>query len=63
MATEALIKTLTGTNDHAGVALIQNTAKPGSFRCKDQLQYAHQVIEQNRETFPDAKKSTLLKKL
>jgi len=63
MATEALIKTLTVTNDHAGVALIQDTAKSGRFRCEDQLQYALQVIEQNRQKFPDAEKSTLLKKL
>jgi len=40
MAAEALIKTLVVTNDHTqqGVALIQNTAKSGCFRCEDQLQ-------------------------
>ena len=63
MAKEVLINTLAVTNDQAGVALIQDTAKSGRFRCEDQLQYALQVIEQNREKFPDAKKSTLLKKL
>ena len=64
-AAEALIKTLAVTNDNAerGVALIQDAAQSKRFRCEEQLQYALQVIEQNRANFPDARKSTLLKKL
>lgn len=56
MAAEALIKTMAVTNNHTqqGVALIQDTAKSGRFRCEDQLQYGLQVIEQNGEKFPDA---------
>ena len=62
-AAEAIVKTLAVTNDHAerGVALIQDAAQSGRFRCEEQLQYALQVIEQSRANFPDAKKSTLLK--
>jgi len=61
-AAEAIIKTLAVTNDNAerGVALIQDAAHSGRFRSEEQLQYALQVNEQNRTTFPDAKKSTLL---
>src|SRR6218665_88547 len=53
------------TNDHAerGVALIQEAAQSGRFENKEQLPYALQVIEQNRADFPDAKKSTLRRKL
>jgi hypothetical protein len=64
-AAEAIVKTLAVTNDRAerGVALIQDAAQSRRFRCEEQLQYALQVIEQNPANFPDAKKSTLLKKL
>src|SRR6218665_3354783 len=53
------------TYDHAerGVALIQEAAQTGRFRNEEQLQYALQVIEQNRAEFPDAKKFTLRRKL
>ena len=53
------------TNNHAeqGVALIQEAAQSGRFENEEQLQYALQVIEQNRSEFPDAKKSTLRRKL
>jgi hypothetical protein len=63
-AAEAMVKTLSVTNDHAerGVALIQDAAQSGRFKCEDQLQYALHVIEQSRKQFPDAKKSTLLGK-
>jgi len=61
---EAIVKTQAVTNDHAerGVALIQEAAQSGIFKNEEQLQYALQVIEQNRAMYPDAKKSTLLKK-
>jgi hypothetical protein len=64
-AAEAIVKTLAVTNDNAerGVALIQDAAQSKRFQCEEQLQYALQVIELNRTNFPDAKKSTLLKKL
>jgi len=64
-AAEAVVKTLAVTNDHAerGVALIQDAAQSGRFRCEEQLQYALQVIEHSRADFPDAKKSTLLRKM
>src|SRR6218665_3900375 len=44
------------TNDPAerGVALIQEAAQSGRFKNEEQLQYALQVIEQNRAEFPDA---------
>jgi len=63
-AAEASIKTLAVTNDHAewGVALIQDAAHSDRFKCEDQLQYALQVIEHSQAVFPDARKSTLLKK-
>src|SRR6218665_2925913 len=53
------------TNDHAerGVALIQEAAQSKRFENEEQLQYALQVIEQIRAEFPDAKKSTLRRKL
>src|SRR6218665_4144081 len=52
-------------NDHAerGVALIQEAAQSKRFENEEQLQYALQVIEQNRADFPDAKKSTVRRKL
>jgi hypothetical protein len=61
---EAIIKTQAVTNDHAerGVALIQDAAQSGRYKSEEQLQYALQVIEQNRANFPDANKSALLKK-
>ena len=64
-AADAIVKTLAVTNDHAerGVAIIQDAVQSGRFRCEEQLQYSLQVIEQSRANFPDAKKSTLLKKL
>ena len=62
-AAEAIVKSQAVTNDHAeqGVALIQEAVKSGRFKNEEQLQYALQVIEQNRANFPDAKKSTLMK--
>src|SRR6218665_1939851 len=53
------------TNDYAerGVALIQEAAQSRRFENEEQLQYALQVIEQIRAEFPDAKKSTLRRKL
>lgn len=62
-AAAAIVKALAVTNDHAerGVALIQDAAQSGRFRCEEQLQYALHVIEHNREQYPDAKKSTLLR--
>lgn len=64
IAAKATVCSLATTNDHAerGVALIQEATQSKRFRSEDQLQYALQVIEQNRALFPDAKKSTLLKK-
>ena len=62
-AAEAVVHSLATTNDHAerGVALINEATKSKRFHCEEQLQYALQVIEQNRAKFPDAKKSTFLK--
>ena len=59
---ETIVKSQTVTNDHAerGVALIQDATKSGRFKSEEQLQYALQVIEQNRANFPNVKKSTLL---
>lgn len=64
-AAAAIARTLAVTNDHAerAVALIQDAVEWKRFRSEEQLQYALQVIEQNRAKFPDAKKSTLLKTL
>ena len=64
-AAEAIVCSLATTNDQAvrGVALIQDATQSGRFQTEEQLQYALQVIEQSRANIPDAKKSTLLKKL
>ena len=58
----AITKTQTVTNDHVErrVALIQDAAKSGHYRSEEQLQYALQVIEQNRALFPNIKKPMLL---
>ena len=63
-AAEVIVSSLASINDHAerGVALISDATQSGRFRNEEQLQYALQVIEHNRAKFPDAKKSTLLKK-
>ena len=48
----------TVTNVHAEreMDLIQDVTKSGRFKSEVQLQYAWHVIEQNRATFPNAKK-------
>jgi len=63
-AGKAIVCSLATTNDHAerGVALIQEATRSKRFRSEDQLQFALQVIEQNRSRYPDANKSTLLKR-
>ena len=63
-AGKAIVCSLATTKDNAerGVALIQEATQSRRFRTEDQLQYTLQIIEQNRARFPDAKKSTLLKK-
>jgi len=60
---DAVVCSLAVINDHAerGVTLINDATQSGRFRDEEQLQYALQVIEENRLNFPDAKKSTLLK--
>ena len=52
-AAETIAKTQAVTNDHAerGVALIQEAVQSGRFKNEEQLQYALQVIEQNRAEF------------
>jgi len=64
-AAEAIVCSLAVINDYAerGVALINDATQLRRFCDEEQLQYALQVIEKNRADFPDAKKSTLLKKL
>jgi hypothetical protein len=59
-----IVCSLATTNNHAerGVALIQEATQSKRFQNEDQLQFALQVIEQNRARFPDAKKSTLVNK-
>ena len=63
-AAEAIVNTLSVTNDHAErrVAQIQDAVQSGRFKSETQLQYALQVIKKNRAEFPDAKKSTVLEK-
>jgi len=63
-AAEAIVNTLSVTNDHAewGVALTQDVVQSGRFKSETQLQCVLQVIEKNRAEFPDAKKSTMLQK-
>jgi len=56
-AAEAIVNTLSVTNDHAkrGVALIQDAVQSGRFKSETQLQYVLQVIEKSLTKFPDAK--------
>jgi len=60
--TTRIISSLALINDHAerGIAPINDATQSGRFRDEEKLQYALQVIEQNRSSFPDAKKSMLL---
>jgi len=60
--TTRIIPSLAVINVHAerGIAPINYATESERFRNEEKLQYALQVIEKNRSSFPDAKKFMLL---